>query len=185
MSTKHFQWGENLYTENKLPGLKTLSPIHRQRTKLIPTTKIETHADDRGGRRSKLSTACAGAGAGRSPTGVGAADPYDGAREQHLVAERQYGEPARQLHRRVRHVGQAVGHANRVDAEVGNREGRRTSVRQSRIKKREEKLESKRRREVEDGDDIYVQAGGVEVEVVCFASAGSGPGRRAGTEFSG
>ena len=57
------------------------------------------------GRGYKLSTV--GAGAGRSPTGVCAADPHDGAREQHLVAEGQYGEPARQLHRRVRHVRRA------------------------------------------------------------------------------
>lgn len=72
------------------------------------------------GRRYRLSTVGAGAGAGRSPTGVCAADPHDGAREQHLVAEGQYGEPARQLHRRVRHVG----HANRVDDEVGRGRGR-------------------------------------------------------------
>jgi hypothetical protein len=44
----------------------------------------------------------------RSPAGVGAADPHDGAREQHLVAERQYGEPARQLYRRVLHGGPRV-----------------------------------------------------------------------------
>lgn len=81
-----------------------------------------------------MAAACA-----RSPAGVGAADPHDGARQEHLVAERQYGEPARQLHRRVRHGG----HANRVEFEGGGEAHRRTAQQN---KKRKKFLEGKKAR---------------------------------------
>jgi hypothetical protein len=58
----------------------------------------------------------------RSPAGVGAADPHDGAREQHLVAERQYGEPGRQLYRRVLHGGPRESRRGPCERRAGARQ---------------------------------------------------------------